>query len=160
MCLCTDVQLNKSIFEAIYYGAVSASMEVARAGAGPYSTFPGSPMSQGKFQFDLWNVTPSKRFDWSALRAQVMEHGVRNSLLIAPMPTASTSQILGNNECFEPFTSNVYARRVLAGEFTVVNKHMLRDLIKGGYWTPETRNQIIAEGGSIQRVSSIPVRAR
>eukprot|EP00750_Incisomonas_marina_P025764 INCI5662.2.p1 GENE.INCI5662.2~~INCI5662.2.p1 ORF type:complete len:811 (+),score=153.52 INCI5662.2:149-2581(+) len=148
-------QLNKDIFEALYYGAVTASMEVAKV-EGPYKTYEGSPMSKGKFQFDLWGVTPSSRFDWATLRADVLKHGVRNSLLIAPMPTASTSQILGNNECFEPFTSNVYARRVLAGEFTVVNRHMLRDLIEGGFWTEEIRNQIIADGGSVQNVHALP----
>ena len=148
-------QLNKDIFEAIYFGAVTASMELAKK-HGPYKTYPGSPMSQGKMQFDLWNVTPSKRWDWEGLRKQILEHGVRNSLLVAPMPTASTSQILGNNECFEPFTSNIYSRRVLAGEFTVVNKHMLKDLIQGGFWTPEIRNQIMADRGSIQNVAAIP----
>ena len=148
------VRVSSSYYR--YYGAVSASMELAKV-EGPYLTFPGSPMSEGKFQFDLWGVAPSSaRFDWAALRADVVKHGVRNSLLIAPMPTASTSQILGNNECFEPFTSNVYARRVLAGDFTVVNKHMLRDLIEGGWWTEEIRNQIIADGGSIQSVGAIP----
>jgi len=148
-------QLNKDIFEAIYFGAVTASMELAKKN-GPYQTYEGSPMSKGKMQFDLWNVTPSKRWDWEGLRKQILQHGVRNSLLIAPMPTASTSQILGNNECFEPFTSNIYSRRVLAGEFTVVNKHMLKDLIEGGFWTPEIRNQIMADRGSIQNVAGIP----
>jgi len=149
-------KLNRDIFETIYFGAVTASMEVSRDGEGPYSTFEGSPMSKGKFQFDLWNVQPSDRWDWETLRQNVMKHGIRNSLLVAPMPTASTSQILGNNECFEPFTSNVYARRVLAGEFTVVNRHMLRDLIKGGWWTKTTRNQIINDGGSLKNVDCIP----
>lgn len=149
------VKLNKEIFEALYFGAVTASMEVSRE-MGPYETYAGSPMSKGKFQFDLWGVKPSPRFNWEKLRSQVLTYGIRNSLLIAPMPTASTSQILGNNECFEPFTSNIYVRRVLAGEFTVVNKHMFKDLIEGGYWTHDIRNQIIADGGSIQNVAAIP----
>jgi ribonucleotide reductase alpha subunit len=132
-------------------------MELAKT-HGPYETFPGSPMSKGEFQFDMWGVKPSPRLshDWEGLRAKVIEHGVRNSLLVAPMPTASTSQILGNNECFEPYTSNIYTRRVLAGEFTVVNKHLLKDLIEGGYWTSATRNQIIADRGSVQNVHCIP----
>lgn len=148
-------KLNRDIFEAIYFGAMTASMECAKK-EGPYKTYEGSPISQGKFQFDLWNVQPSDRWDWNGLRQQILKHGVRNSLLIAPMPTASTSQILGNNECFEPFTSNIYSRRVLAGEFTVVNKHMMKDLIEGGYWTPQIRNQIMADRGSIQNVAAIP----
>jgi len=147
--------LNKQIFEAIYFGAMTSSMESAKK-EGPYETYEGSPISQGKFQFDLWNVTPSDRWDWDGLRQQILKHGVRNSLMVAPMPTASTSQILGNNECFEPFTSNIYSRRVLAGEFTVVNKHMLKDLIAQGFWTQDIRNQIMAERGSIQGVREIP----
>ena len=127
---------------------------------GPYKTYNGSPISQGKFQFDLWGVQPSDRWDWNALRQQILQHGVRNSLLIAPMPTASTSQILGNNECFEPYTSNIYSRRVLAGEFAVVNRHMLKDLIAHGLWTKEVRNQIIADGGSIQNVRCIPAELK
>jgi len=147
--------LNKEIFEAIYFGAMTSSMESAKKD-GPYQTYEGSPISQGKFQFDLWGVKPSDRWDWDGLRKQILQHGVRNSLMVAPMPTASTSQILGNNECFEPFTSNIYSRRVLAGEFTVVNKHMLKDLLANGYWTPEIRNQIMADRGSIQNVAAIP----
>ena len=117
----------------------------------------GCPMSHGKFQFDLWNATPkSGRYDWAALRKEVVTHGMRNSLLVAPMPTASTSQILGNNECFEPFTSNIYLRRVLSGEFPVVNKYLVRDLIKKGLWNESTRNQIIAYNGSVQQVAGIP----
>eukprot|EP00501_MAST-03F_sp_TOSAG23-6_P002305 GSMAST32.ASY1.ANO1.2407.1 assembled CDS len=132
-------QLNKDIFEAIYYGAMKSSIESAKKD-GPYSTFQGSPLSEGKFQFDLWGVTPeSGRFDWDALRTEVMKH-------------ASTSQILGNNECFEPYTSNIYSRRVLAGEFTVVNRHMLTELIDLGLWTPEVRNQLIADGGSTKQL--------
>jgi ribonucleoside-diphosphate reductase alpha subunit len=148
-------QLNRDIFETIYYGAMKSSMESAKR-EGAYSTFKGSPLSEGKFQFDLWGVEPSDRWDWAQLRKDVLEHGARNSLLIAPMPTASTSQILGNNECFEPYTSNIYSRRVLAGEFTVVNRHMLKELIERGLWTPEVRNQMIADGGSIQNVAGIP----
>lgn len=123
---------------------------------GPYSTFEGSPISQGIFQFDMWGVTPSTRWDWQGLRERVMKHGVRNSLLLAPMPTASTAQILGNNESVEPFTSNMYSRRVLAGEFTVVNKYLLRDLIDRGLWTQEVRNQIMHDRGSVQGVAGMP----
>jgi len=148
-------QLNRDIFEAIYFGSVTASMELARV-HGPYSSFPGSPASRGQLQFDLWGVAPSDRWDWATLKRQVQEHGLRNSLLVAPMPTASTSQILGNNECHEPYTSNIYTRRTLAGEFAVVNRHLLHDLIRAGLWTPEVRNQIIADGGSVLRVASIP----
>ncbi len=150
------MELNTCIFEAIYYGAVEASCELAEL-HGPYASFAGSPASKGQLQFDMWNVKPSSgRFDWDALKARVVKHGLRNSLLLAPMPTASTAQILGNNESTEPFTSNVYNRRVLAGEFPVVNKHLLRDLIEAGLWTPEVRLQIIADRGSIQRVKGIP----
>ena len=151
-------QLNRDIFEAIYFGAVSASCDLAQE-EGHYSTFPGSPMSQGIMQFDMWNEKPNPKlgFDWEGLRQRVITHGVRNSLLVAPMPTASTSQILGNNECFEPYTSNIYSRRVLAGEFTVVNKHLLNDLLDRGLWTADARNQIIADRGSVQNVRNIPV---
>ena len=148
-------KLNKDIFETIYHASVESSMEVAME-EGPYPTYEGSPMSKGIFQHDMWGVKGTGRWDWEALRAKVLEHGVRNSLLVAPMPTASTSQILGNNECFEPYTSNIYSRRVLAGEFTVVNKHMLKDLVVRGLWTDEVRNQIIGDRGSIQRVGCIP----
>lgn len=117
-------QLNRDIFEAIYYGALRASCALAAA-EGPYETYEGCPVSKGQLQFDMWGVEPSSRFDWPSLRQDISQHGVRNSLLLAPMPTASTSQILGNNECFEPFTSNIYVRRVLSGEFTVVNQHLL-----------------------------------
>jgi len=149
--------LNRDIFETIYFGAVTASMECAKE-EGPYETFPGCPMSQGIFQFDMWDQKPNPElgWDWDSLKEQVKEHGVRNSLLLAPMPTASTSQILGNNECFEPYTSNIYSRRVLAGEFTVVNKHLLRDLLARDLWTAEVRNQIIADRGSVQNVKCIP----
>ncbi len=149
-------QLNKDIFETIYHAALTASMELAQK-EGAYQTFEGSPISQGIFQFDMWGVEPnSGRWDWEALREQVMEHGVRNSLLLAPMPTASTSQILGNNECFEPYTSNVYTRRVLSGEFVVVNKHLLRDLVKQGLWDNKMKNKLIAANGSVQSIDEIP----
>lgn len=149
-------QLNKDIFETIYYGSMVASMELAKE-HGPYETWAGSPISQGIFQFDMWNVQPtSGRYDWNALRQQVMEHGVRNSLLLAPMPTASTSQILGNNECFEPYTSNIYTRRVLSGEFVVVNKHLLKDLVKLGMWNDSMKNMLIAANGSVQQIPGIP----
>ena len=152
-------QLNRDIFETMYFGAVTASMEEAKE-SGPYQTYEGSPASKGKLQFDLWNVTPSDRWDWASLKTQIAQYGLRNSLLMAPMPTASTSQILGNNECFEPYTSNMYNRRVLAGEFTIVNQHLLRDLTSRGLWTPEIRNQIIADRGSVQNIKEIPKELR
>jgi ribonucleoside-diphosphate reductase alpha subunit len=152
-------QLNRDIFETIYFGACTASCELA-AVDGPYETYEGSPASQGKLQFDLWNVTPTDRWDWDGLKAKIAQHGIRNSLLLAPMPTASTAQILGNNESTEPFTSNMYNRRVLAGEFTVVNKHLLRELTANGLWTESVRNRIIADGGSIQNVHEIPKHIR
>jgi ribonucleotide reductase alpha subunit len=139
----------------MYYAAVEASAELARD-QGSYQTYEGSPASKGQLQPDLWGVTPSGRWDWAALREKVAQHGMRNSLLLAPMPTASTAQIMGNNESTEPFTSNMYNRRVLAGEFTVVNKYLLRDLVEKGLWTPEVRNQIIADRGSVQNVGAIP----
>ncbi|MFD1815941.1 ribonucleoside-diphosphate reductase alpha chain [Pseudarcicella hirudinis] len=149
-------QLNKEIFETIYYASMEASMELAIV-QGPYQTWKGSPISEGIFQFDMWGVKPdSNRWNWEALRSKVMEHGVRNSLLVAPMPTASTSQILGNNECFEPYTSNIYARRVLSGEFAVVNKHLLRDLVKLNLWNESTKNKLIAANGSVQDIPEIP----
>jgi ribonucleoside-diphosphate reductase alpha subunit len=149
------MQLNKDIFETMYFASMEASCECAQK-EGAYSTYEGSPISKGQFQFDMWGVTPTDRWDWAGLKAKVAEHGVRNSLLMAPMPTASTAQILGNNESTEPFTANMYNRRVLAGEFTVVNKYLLRDLVEGGLWTSEVRNQIIADRGSVQKVASIP----
>jgi ribonucleoside-diphosphate reductase alpha chain len=149
-------QLNKDIFETIYYAAMEASMELAKV-EGPYSSWEGSPISKGIFQFDMWNVTPSSgNWDWEKLRQLVVEHGVRNSLLVAPMPTASTSQILGNNECFEPYTSNIYARRVLSGEFAVVNKHLLKDLIKLNLWNESMKNKLISANGSVQNIPEIP----
>ncbi len=149
-------QLNKDIFETIYYASMEASMELAIK-EGPYSTWEGSPISKGIFQFDMWNVKPSSgRWDWESLREKVVKNGVRNSLLVAPMPTASTSQILGNNECFEPYTSNIYARRVLSGEFAVVNKHLLKDLIKLGLWNESMKNKLISANGSVQGIPEIP----
>ena len=148
--------LNKDIFETIYFAAMTASKDLAIK-EGAYETFAGSPLSQGKFQFDLWNVKPdSGRWDWETLRQQVVEHGVRNSLLVAPMPTASTAQILGNNECFEPYTSNIYTRRVLSGEFVVVNKHLLKDLVKLGLWNDAMKNNLILANGSVQAIPNIP----
>ena len=155
----TARQLNKDIFETIYFGACEASMELAEA-EGAYETYEGSPASKGNLQFDMWDVTPSDRWDWAGLKAKIAQHGMRNSLLMAPMPTASTAQILGNNESTEPFTSNMYNRRVLAGEFTVVNKHLLRDLTANGYWTERVRNKIIADGGSVQNVQELPKHVR
>ncbi|RNI23581.1 ribonucleoside-diphosphate reductase subunit alpha [Rufibacter latericius] len=149
-------RLNKEIFETIYFAAMTASKDLAKKD-GPYETFEGSPISRGIFQFDMWGVTPeSGRWDWEALRQEVVEHGVRNSLLVAPMPTASTSQILGNNEGFEPYTSNIYVRRVLSGEFMVVNKHLLNDLIALGLWNDQMKNAIIAANGSVQGITNIP----
>jgi len=149
-------KLNKEIFETIYYAAMSASKDLAIK-EGAYETFKGSPLSKGKFQFDLWNVKPdSDRWNWDELRAEVVKHGVRNSLLVAPMPTASTSQILGNNECFEPYTSNIYTRRVLSGEFVVVNKFLLHDLVALGLWNGNMKNKIITANGSIQDIPEIP----
>ena len=147
--------LNKEIFETIYYAAVTASKDLAIEN-GPYETWKGSPISEGTMQFDLWGVTPTDRWEWNVLKEEVMEHGVRNSLLLAPMPTASTAQILGNNECFEPYTSNIYTRRVLSGEFIVVNKHLLRDLVKLGLWNDSLKNQLMGANGSIQNIKEIP----
>ncbi len=147
--------LNKEIFETIYYAAVTASKDLAIK-EGAYASFEGSPMSQGIFQFDMWNVKPSSRWEWDILREEVMKHGVRNSLLLAPMPTASTAQILGNNECFEPYTSNIYTRRVLSGEFIIVNKHLLKDLAKLNLWDGNMKNKLMASNGSIQDIKEIP----
>ena len=151
--------LNKNIFETIYYAALVASNNLAKE-LGAYETFTGSPLSQGIFQFDMWNVQPSDRYDWNALRAEIKDHGVRNSLLLAPMPTASTSQILGNNECFEPYTSNIYNRRVLSGEFVVVNKHLLKDLMSLGLWNDSMKQRIIAANGSVQNIEEIPANLK
>ncbi|PVY40393.1 ribonucleoside-diphosphate reductase subunit alpha [Pontibacter virosus] len=148
--------LNRDIFETIYFAAMTASKDLAKKN-GAYETFKGSPLSEGKFQFDMWGVTPnSGRWDWDELRQEVVKHGVRNSLLLAPMPTASTAQILGNNESFEPYTSNIYVRRVLSGEFMVVNKHLLKDLIGLGLWNDKMKNAIIAANGSVQDIPNIP----
>ena len=147
--------LNREIFETIYYAALTASKDLAKE-EGPYETYEGSPMSQGVLQFDMWGVKPSDRWEWDVLRSEIEQHGVRNSLLLAPMPTASTAQILGNNECFEPYTSNIYTRRVLSGEFVVVNKYLLRDLVKLGLWGEELKNKIVAANGSIQHIPEIP----
>lgn len=148
-------KLNAEIHETIYYAAMTASKDLAKKD-GPYETFAGSPVSKGIFQFDMWNVTPSPRWEWDILKEEVKKHGVRNSLLLAPMPTASTSQILGNNECFEPYTSNIYTRRVLSGEFVVVNKHLLKDLVKLGLWSDNLKNKIVAANGSVQEIPEIP----
>jgi ribonucleoside-diphosphate reductase alpha chain len=148
-------ELNKEIFETIYYAAMTASKDLAKE-HGAYETYEGSPVSKGIFQFDMWGITPTSRWEWDVLKEEVKEHGVRNSLLVAPMPTASTSQILGNNECFEPFTSNVYKRGTLSGEFIIVNKYLLRDLVKLGLWNDSMKNKIIAANGSIQDIEEIP----
>ena len=150
--------LNQDIFETLYFAAVTASMEEAKVD-GPYETYKGSPISEGLFQHNLWNIKDeelSGRWDWGKLRKDVKKHGVRNSLLVAPMPTASTSQILGNNEAFEPYTSNIYTRRVLSGEFIVVNKHLLEDLVELGLWNDDLKEEIMRANGSIQDVDAIP----
>ncbi|HRD58496.1 MAG TPA: ribonucleoside-diphosphate reductase subunit alpha [Ferruginibacter sp.] len=147
--------LNKNIFETIYFAAMTASKDLAKE-QGAYQTYEGSPVSKGIFQYDMWNVTPTDRWDWATLKEEVKKYGVRNSLLVAPMPTASTSQILGNNECFEPYTSNIYTRRVLSGEFIIVNKHLLKDLVNLGLWNNNMKNKIIAANGSIQNIDEIP----
>ncbi|MFM1807400.1 MAG: Ribonucleoside-diphosphate reductase, large subunit [Bacteroidota bacterium] len=150
--------LNQEIFETLYFAAVTASMEMAQE-EGPYSSFKGSPISEGKFQYELWGIKDedlSGRWDWEGLRKQVVKHGVRNSLLVAPMPTASTSQILGNNECFEPYTSNLYTRRVLSGEFIVVNKHLLKDLVDRGLWNESMKQELMRANGSVQQIDGIP----
>ena len=152
--------INKEIFETIYFAAMTASKDLAIKD-GAYSTFKGSPLSKGVFQFDMWEeASLSGRWDWDTLRKEVMQYGVRNSLLVAPMPTASTSQILGNNECFEPYTSNIYTRRVLSGEFIVVNKHLLRDLVELGLWSNDMKNKIIKANGSIQKIEEIPANIK
>uniref|UniRef100_A0A8D1ZCU2 Ribonucleoside-diphosphate reductase n=1 Tax=Sus scrofa TaxID=9823 RepID=A0A8D1ZCU2_PIG len=147
--------LNKQIFETIYYGALEASCDLAKE-YGPYETYEGSPVSKGILQYDMWNVTPTDLWDWKLLKEKIAKYGIRNSLLIAPMPTASTAQILGNNESIEPYTSNIYTRRVLSGEFQIVNPHLLKDLTERGLWNEEMKNQIIACNGSIQSIPEIP----
>ena len=151
--------LNREVFETIYYASMTASKDLAKVD-GPYQTYAGSPVSKGIFQFDMWGVTPTSRWEWDVLKEEVMKHGVRNSLLLAPMPTASTAQILGNNECFEPYTSNIYTRRVLSGEFIIVNKHLLKDLVKAGLWNKDMRQKIMAANGSIQNINEIPQRLK
>jgi ribonucleoside-diphosphate reductase alpha chain len=148
-------KLNSEIFETIYFAALTASKDLAKLD-GPYESYEGSPISKGIFQHDMWNVKASPRWEWDILREEIKQYGVRNSLLLAPMPTASTSQILGNNECFEPYTSNIYTRRVLSGEFVVVNKHLLRDLVKLGIWNENLKNKIISTNGSVQDIPEIP----
>jgi len=151
-------KLNQEIFETLYYAAVTASMELARE-EGPYSSYEGSPISEGLFQHNLWGIKDeelSGRWDWEKLRQKVKKYGVRNSLLVAPMPTASTSQILGNNECFEPYTSNIYTRRVLSGEFIVVNKHLLEDLVRLGLWNEQLKQELMRANGSVQQIEGIP----
>ncbi len=150
--------LNQEIFETLYFAAVTASVEEAEKD-GAYKTYKGSPMSKGEFQHNLWGIKDeelSGRWDWTGLRQKVKKHGVRNSLLVAPMPTASTSQILGNNECFEPYTSNIYTRRVLSGEFIVVNKHLLEDLVNLGLWNEDMKQKLMQANGSIQKINGIP----
>ncbi len=151
-------KLNQEIFETLYFAAVTASLEMAKE-EGPYSSYEGSPISKGEFQHNLWNIKDeelSGRWDWASLRKEVMKNGVRNSLLVAPMPTASTSQILGNNEAFEPYTSNIYTRRVLSGEFIVVNKHLLNDLVERGLWNESLKQEIMRHNGSVQHIDRIP----
>jgi ribonucleoside-diphosphate reductase alpha chain len=151
-------KLNQEIFETLYFAAVTASMEMAKE-EGPYSSYEGSPISKGEFQHNLWGLKDeelSGRWDWAGLRKEVMVNGVRNSLLVAPMPTASTSQILGNNEAFEPYTSNIYTRRVLSGEFIVVNKHLLNDLVERGLWNETLKQEIMRHNGSVQHIERIP----
>merc|ERR1719183_2949750 len=152
-------KLNKDIFETIYYGAVEASMELAEE-LGPYESYKGSPASKGQLQFDMWGVTPSDRWDWASLKAKVAEHGIRNSLLVAPMPTASTAQILGNTESFEPCTQNIYVRRVLAGEFVSVNRYLVNDLLERGLWSDSMKKQLIAHNGSVQYIAEVPAELR
>jgi len=147
--------LNREIFETIYYAALTASKDMAME-EGAYETYEGSPVSKGILQHDMWGVTPSDRWEWDVLKEEIKKHGVRNSLLLAPMPTASTAQILGNNECFEPYTSNIYTRRVLSGEFIVVNKHLLRDLVKLNLWDDDMKNRLIAANGSVQHIDEVP----
>lgn len=152
-------KLNKEIFETIYFAALTESNQLAQE-QGAYESYPGSPISEGVFQFDMWGVTPSDRWNWAELKKSIKKHGVRNSLLLAPMPTASTSQILGNNECFEPYTSNIYTRRTLSGEYIVVNKHLLNDLIELDLWNEEMKEQVMAANGSIQHIEAIPQQIR
>ena len=153
-------EVNKLIFETIYHAALEKSNEIAIKLKEPYSTFAGSPASKGVLQFDMWGVTPSDRYDWAVLKKSICDHGLRNSLLVAPMPTASTSQILGFNECFEPFTSNLYSRRTLAGEFVIVNKYLMKELIDLGLWNEQIKNNIIANKGSVKQLTNLPEHLR
>ena len=152
-------KLNSEVFETMYYAAMTASKDLAKV-EGAYETFAGSPVSKGVFQYDMWNVTPSTRWEWDVLKEEVMKYGVRNSLLLAPMPTASTAQILGNNECFEPYTSNFYTRRVSSGEYIIVNKHLLKDLVKENLWNKDMRQKLMAANGSIQNINEIPAHIK
>jgi len=147
--------LNREVFETIYFASMTASKDLAKED-GAYESYAGSPVSKGIFQFDMWNVKPTQRWEWDLLKDEVKKYGVRNSLLLAPMPTASTAQILGNNECFEPYTSNIYTRRVLSGEFIIVNKHLLKDLVKEGLWDKTMRQKIMAANGSVQNIEDVP----
>ena len=151
--------LNQEIFETIYFASMTASKDLAKE-HGHYETYPGSPVSKGIFQYDMWDVTPTNRWEWKLLKDEVKKYGVRNSLLLAPMPTASTAQILGNNECFEPYTSNIYTRRVLSGEFIIVNKHLLKDLVKENLWTSDMRQKIMAANGSVQKIDEVPQKIK
>jgi len=151
--------LNQEIFETIYFASMTASKDLAKE-HGHYETYPGSPVSKGIFQYDMWDVTPTNRWEWKLLKDEVKKYGVRNSLLLAPMPTASTAQILGNNECFEPYTSNIYTRRVLSGEFIIVNKHLLKDLVKENLWNSDMRQKIMAANGSVQKIDEVPQKIK
>jgi ribonucleoside-diphosphate reductase subunit M1 len=151
----TAAEMNRRIFATIYHAAVETSAELAAA-HGPYETYRGSPASEGKLQYDLWNAAPHDMYDWAALKELVARHGLRNSLLVAPMPTASTAQILGNTEAFEPVTSNLYSRNTMAGTFTVINKHLLRELLDRGLWTPALKQKLVASEGSVQGIPEIP----
>ena len=148
-------KLNREVFETIYYASCTASKDLARRD-GAYESYQGSPASKGILQFDMWNVTPTDRWEWSVLKEEITKYGMRNSLLLAPMPTASTAQILGNNECFEPYTTNIYSRRTLAGEFIVVNKHLLKDLVNLGLWNDNLKNKLMSTSGSVQNIDEIP----
>jgi ribonucleoside-diphosphate reductase subunit M1 len=147
--------LNKQVFETIYYGALEASCDLAEKN-GTYETYPGCPVSKGQLQYDMWGVTPTDLWNWTELKERIAKHGIRNSLLLAPMPTASTAQILGNNESFEPYTNNIYSRRVLSGEFQVVNNHLMRDLTELGLWNEDMKNTLVAHNGSVQNIDEIP----
>jgi ribonucleotide reductase alpha subunit len=148
-------EINEAIFETIYCGALVESHQLALE-EGPYETFAGSPASMGTLQFDMWGVTPTRQANWGVLRDAIRAEGLRNSLLVAPMPTASTAQILGNNEAFEPYTTNIYLRRTLAGEFVMINKHLVRDLQKLGLWSKQLKDGIIAANGSVQHIEGLP----